>query len=1188
MVAGRGSVGGAAGEAGAEYRRAVAAYLVASGAAGAPVAGLGVPMDKAVVRAVGLETDNAVDDVSVSFDGTWTALIQAKRRLDGGSTLTKAAAQWVAAVRNGLDPANTRLVIASGHLSGPMRALRDLFEREKLEEPGADTKADQSIRRKLRAKLGGVTDEEFGLVLKAAVIWELQVERPAEPGAQVAMGLLRLILQDPSHATTTWGLTLQEAGRVARLRGGNSIDTWLLELRGAGAKFKEHSESPAGLFELRESALDRYRVSVVRRGSEIDLRALGATLSNVSLDEADAGVRVERSVEGHTLGRPLTWAFLRRVRCVLTGLPGAGKSTAIRRVAADLCAGGRLPLPLVASLREVNALDHAAGFRDRVLAIALKDCTAADREILRREFESRLDEGRPVAILLDALDETYEDRAAVVSSIEQFAEGLDPGVCILLSSRDVAYAYAETLGWPHVKLMPPVNSIATIRAILRLAAPARDGVSAGEWVEERRRWVEDVLASDSILRETPLVVVLLTLLAARADVQALPHRRADVLRQAVDEVVQRRELRRHDGRPIGRLEGSALPIAGLRAFAVEARTIMDGKGAASFDTLVSVVGEELGSFWGLAPGEAQAAATDAIRLFDESGIFTIGAPANEVTPRIVLFAEIGDALDAIANPPTMSAWISARVADESLEAVVLACALEPAAGAATVDELRTNRSNVKLARALVRAIREGADMPESAKLDVLISLVDALGLGTEESWECWDDILEMSPPAEMHSKIVEAARTHSEHHALVAETMLVLRFAEPSPEDHLDKVRELVTLSGLPASSGGRGQKSRDFFSFLTPAKSLAEAQEQAAGFLLEHSPENVDLLVQRIMHGPSMLADPLTEVLVAHGFDEEVRELAEARTNEAGEERIRAWLNEHEDAREIETIEQIAESERAAVVGREAVALDAFAALLQSLRLEDYGDAFHKQSADDRASVLTAVAELLSLNMSEIAAEAAILLERMGERKDLGPYEAMFDPPAPTLTPDWTHVHDAQSAVRALLSQFWLTTSQAQVAARFLWKTPEADFAAPLLRDLIPKLHSSPMHERLAALTLASLPGQPEPASWLVDDDPVLRAAAAAMTDFDQHRVDPRLAQLVDDPDGHVQEQAIETLARINPPDARNLLEAVVDRADPGWQCLSCRTDNPAGSRECGKPGCFRTPPRPSNRAREQLSQLP
>lgn len=1155
--------------------------------AGAPIAGLDVPTEYAFVRAVGLETDDAVDDISVSFDDGWTALIQAKRSLDAGASLSKAATQWVAAVKQGVNPAKTRLVIASGRLSGTMHSMRRWLQRQKLTTPAADTGEEQSLRAKLREKLSELDDEQFEQVLKVAVIWEVQAEQPEDPGAQVAIGLLRTELQDPNQAMLVWGLTLQEAGRVARLRGGNDVDVWLAALRAGGANFRELSASPAGLFEQRESALDRYCLSVRRRGWEIDLRSLGAALPNVALAEADADVRVERSVDGHIVGRPLTWAFLRRVRCVLTGLPGAGKSTAMRRVAADLCAGGHLPIPLLASLREVNALDHSLSFRDRLLAIALKDCTASDREVLRTEFEVRLDGTRPVAVLLDALDETYDHRAEVISDVQRFTETLDPGVPVLLSTRDVAYAYAETLGWPQAKLMPPANSGVTIGAILRLAAPTQEGVSAGEWIEVRQRWVNDVLASDSILRETPLILILLTLLATRSEASGLPHRRADVLRQAVDEVVTRRELRRSDGHPLGRLEGSALPIAGLHAFAVEARTLMDHNGSVSLAALVEAVGDELRPQWDLAPGDARAASLDAIRLFDESGIFTIGTSSSQVTPRIVLFAEIGDAMHAVANPTTLSTWTSARIAADNLESVVLACALDPAtAGAAAVEVLRATPSNAQLARALARAIREGAALAERERQEILSSLIESLHLGTDESWDCWDDLLEMCPPTDAHEMIIAAARSHSEDHALVAETTLALRFTEPSPEDLIEQVRKLMTLSSLPKSAGGTGRGSRDFMSILRPARSLATAQSQAAGFLAEHSPENVDLLVQRIMHGPAMLADPLTQVLVDHGFDAEVREIVEARTDEPGRTRLAAWIEDHEEARESETVEQIAGGQRLSVRGRESVALDSLASLLQALRLEDYGDPFHAQSPAVRRSVYMAVAKLLGLDMGELATEASILLERMGEKRSSAPFDAMFDPPV-LRQPDWARVDDPDSAVHALVSQFLLTTTQATVAARFLWATPQVATAARLIRDLIPKLHSSPEHERLAAHTLASLSGQPEPSIWLNDPDPVLRTAAANMTEFDRHRVDPRLALLLDDLDGHVQEAAIDALARIGPPGTRGLLEEIAERPEPGWECLSCRTLNSAGSRECQKPNCFRSPPHPSSTAQEALSRL-
>jgi len=1143
-------------------------------------------MDQAQVRAVGLETDNPVDDVSVSLGGPWTALVQAKRTLDAGSSLTKATEQWVDAVRGGVDLERTRLVIASGHLSGSMRVLRELLEREKLDEPGADTQRDSSIRRTLREKLVELTDEEFRLVLKAAVIWEIQVERIADSGAQVAIGLLRPVLRDPARAESTWGITLQEAGRIARLRGGNSIDAWLQELRAAGVNFGDSSETPAGIYEKRESALERYRLSVIRRGSEIDLRALGATISNVSLDEADAGVLVERRVDHHTMGRPLTWTFLRHVRSILTGLPGAGKSTAIWRLAAELCADPRLPLPLVCSLKEVNRLDNVIGFRDRIVTIALKDCTTADREILTQEFESRLDGGRPVAILLDALDETYDDRADVVSSIGQLSTELDLGVCILVSSRDVAYAHAETLGWPHAKLMAPSNSRATIDAILRIAAPNRDGVSAGEWIEERRRWVQDALASDEILRETPLMVVLLTLLAARADAQALPRRRADVLRHAVEEVVQRRELRRRDGRPIGRLAGSALPIAGQAAFALEAKTLMDGKGTAGLHELVRVVGTELATLWSLPAGEAAAAATDAVRLFDESGIFTISASGIDVTPRIHLFAEIGDALYAVAHPSTLSTWVSERVEGEDFEPVILACALEPLAGAAAIHELGADPSNVGLARALVRAMREGASLPARARLEVLSSLVETLRAGTVESWECWDDVLDLDPSPKIHPEIIEAARSHSEQHALVAHMTLVMRFTEPSPEKHLGMMRELMTLAHLPESASGRGTESRDVLSALIPVRHLAQAQILVAQFLVEHSPDSAALLMERISNGPTMLRDPLTEALRTHGHEDEIRELEEEHAAWPGFERITSLLNEQAVAREHETIDQIADWKRAPVSGREAIALDSLATLLQTLGLENYGDAFHGQAPGDRLAVLTTAAELLGLSTGELATEAAVLKERMGALNDLAPFYAMFDPPSPARTPDWSRVGDVHAAVRALVSQFWLTRGQAEVAAKLLWSMPDATIAADLLRDLVPKLRDSPQHERLAALTLASLANQPEPTIWLTDEDPVLRAAAAIMTEFERDQVDGRLAHLVNDPDGHVQEAAIGTLERINPPGARAVLEAVVNRGDPGWQCLSCRTENPPGSRECGKSGCYRAPARPTSRARDALQR--
>jgi len=103
----RGSIGGASGDGGVEYRRGVAAYAVASGLTGFPLLGLDIPAASAEVSAVTLETEDAFDDIRIDFDSGWKAFVQAKRSLRRGSVLNKAVAQWAEAVRP-LPVANTR------------------------------------------------------------------------------------------------------------------------------------------------------------------------------------------------------------------------------------------------------------------------------------------------------------------------------------------------------------------------------------------------------------------------------------------------------------------------------------------------------------------------------------------------------------------------------------------------------------------------------------------------------------------------------------------------------------------------------------------------------------------------------------------------------------------------------------------------------------------------------------------------------------------------------------------------------------------------------------------------------------------------------------------------------------------------------------------------------------------------
>jgi hypothetical protein len=93
LVAGAGPIGGASGDAGVEYRRAVAAYAVTHALAGEALPGFGFALSVAQVVGVAVETDEFADDVRVTFAEGYKAQVQAKRTLRFGSVLRGAVAQ---------------------------------------------------------------------------------------------------------------------------------------------------------------------------------------------------------------------------------------------------------------------------------------------------------------------------------------------------------------------------------------------------------------------------------------------------------------------------------------------------------------------------------------------------------------------------------------------------------------------------------------------------------------------------------------------------------------------------------------------------------------------------------------------------------------------------------------------------------------------------------------------------------------------------------------------------------------------------------------------------------------------------------------------------------------------------------------------------------------------------------------
>lgn len=226
----KGATGGAANEAGAEYRRAVAAFFVAHGLRG-QAAPLDLPPHLAIVRSVRLEVDDEPDDIEVGLVPPYRALVQAKTRLTRGS-FRSAAAQVLKAVRRpGFDPDVDRLVIISAYMPGWAKTLSSVLRAERGKVRGRRTREEQASIEILHEGLGDATPRERELARRATELVWLVVGEEGDLHSQNALLLLDGNVVPTGEGHDAWRELIRIAGRFARSRAGGDMDVWRNELR---------------------------------------------------------------------------------------------------------------------------------------------------------------------------------------------------------------------------------------------------------------------------------------------------------------------------------------------------------------------------------------------------------------------------------------------------------------------------------------------------------------------------------------------------------------------------------------------------------------------------------------------------------------------------------------------------------------------------------------------------------------------------------------------------------------------------------------------------------------------------------------------------------------------------------------------------------------------------------------------
>src|SRR5262249_43906532 len=143
---------------------------------------------------------------------------------------------------------------------------------------------------------------------------------------------------------------------------------------------------------------------------------------------------------------------------------------------------------------------------------------------------------------------------------------------IVLSTRDSAYADAATLGFRALRVSAPKDVPALVRSLLTSVATCAgvEESSRVEWIRLREDWVNGIIARDASLGETPLMPLLLVLLAMDSTEGMPPSGRVQIMGNVVENVVRRWEVRqkRTDDVRVDGLEGEAAIAALLQCFAV--------------------------------------------------------------------------------------------------------------------------------------------------------------------------------------------------------------------------------------------------------------------------------------------------------------------------------------------------------------------------------------------------------------------------------------------------------------------------------------------------------------------------------------------------------------------------------------------------------------------------------------------
>jgi hypothetical protein len=813
----KGDGGGVGNERGSAHRRGLAVLLAANGLAGR---GLVLPSGETFVpERLEFETVQPTDDVTCISTTGRQIFFSAKRTCgDDATNLGKTVAQWVTQARS-LQPGDI-LGLATAQLTGAMQHIRLALKRHH-QQPGTTGSVDEqaaltALKDRIKAAAPGEPELQ-ARVLDAAYVLVVRAVDAEDEDFQVAADRLESTIVASGEGVAAAQALSHSFHDQASQKSGSNMPDWVRILREAKLTVSADGAGPAGAAEnALQVALQEYAARLAGQLGRVDLALLVDDVATLTVDGLADGLRVSVYSPGYLRREQEKLLVLARrwPRMLLTGLPGIGKSTALRQLAALWATDTAAPTPLLIRLPEVAARCwHASAVTLGVLCeVAASTAPVEQRLVLAAALQRACERGHAV-LLLDAFDECGHRRALLAEGLATVLTTL-PQVGVVLATRDSGVRSAQRLGLPAAELATPSNLDTILHHLLDQVATVRqiDVDQRDAWIARRRTWLSDARRAHPGIGSVPLFAILMALAMTQSEQTPSAQGQATLLRDAVTESVHRWERRRPGDAETA--DQAAQLLHGLGALG----ELMAGSGSATRAEASRALATMLDQQWDLRARGPLGVLTDLIlRFWDEQmGVFV--ARADRIEARSRVFAEIGAAMAVplLDDQAQVADWVAASVTDSGRRTTLLmAGELDPR----VLTALLADAGDAPATRALSAAtiVSRGAPADETQYARLLQLLADATEQAEPETghsdalddWDAWPvaALAGLRLPASLRDRRRQAlARlSDTDDQRLVTAALAALADAAadrcPLDEEHACIVREALA----DASPGSRG-----------------------------------------------------------------------------------------------------------------------------------------------------------------------------------------------------------------------------------------------------------------------------------------------------------------------------------------------------------------------------------------------